>query len=114
MNVLHFNNKTLNKAIVKNTKVYSDYEGYDSMVDVKLIDFDGVNHSSEYHKKDGFYLEKNDTVSYRNLHNNSVRIIKKNGKKVQDYYYKWDYLSLIIVIIIPIIYFNKFRFIKKH
>ncbi|MFL0105016.1 hypothetical protein, partial [Tenacibaculum maritimum] len=107
INVYSLFNDRLEKGIVFKTEEF-DYSGYDqsSSYTTFYIKKEGKRLEGDYDIDKNFSITKGDTVVYRRINfQNQIRPLRVNSKKVQSYYGPWDYLSLIILIAMILIYF---------
>ena len=80
----------------------------------KTEEFDYSGHEGSYNFRKKFSIVKGDTVVYRKINlQNQIRPLKVNGKRIQSYYGPWDYLSLIIFVLMILIYFYWNKFIER-
>ncbi|TDQ25818.1 hypothetical protein [Tenacibaculum caenipelagi] len=109
-----FNNKSEEGTVFKIEQF--DYSGHNqsSSYTTFYIKKEKIVLEGDYDIDKSFFIGKGDTVVYRRINfQNQIRPLKVNGKKVQNYYGPWDYLSLLILICMVLIYFYWNKFIKK-
>ena len=59
-----------------------------------------------YNQREEFSISTGDTISYRKIDfSNGIRALQLNGKKIQNHYGMWDFLSLSFVIIFIVGFF---------
>ncbi|CAM1351240.1 hypothetical protein [Tenacibaculum crassostreae] len=115
INVYSFFNNKLEKGIVFKTEEL-DFSGHDqtSSYTTFYIKQKRKKLEGSYGEYKSFSITKGDTVVYRRINfQNQIRPLKVNGKKVQSYYGPWDYLSLIILVVMILIYFYWNKFIER-
>lgn len=112
VNIVYFGNP-LSIGIIEEITYHNGHDGYTSIGQFYIKSTTESSFKGEYNLGD-FDLKKNDTINFRILHNfNNVRAVKINGKKVNNYYGFWDYGSIIIIILCPLLYLYYPKLINK-
>ena len=104
VNFCYFDNYNLLEGKVETVEVFTGVDGYSTRRSFYLCGQEGKRETGVNSEKDKWFVKEGDRVLYRKLYNGSVRIVEVNGKKSQNYYEVWDYLSLVLLIAMIAIY----------
>jgi len=117
VNIIDCTKNNLEKGIIYNITSYKRSINSATTYTYFIIDEKGIKYEDggdSDTKESGFLI--GDTITFRKLHNsnlNSVRMIKRNGEQVRNYYGFVDYASLIGLIIIILCYIFIPKLLKK-
>ncbi|MBF7089942.1 hypothetical protein IUY40_00055 [Flavobacterium sp. ALJ2] len=117
INILYTTENNLAKGVIYDINYFSGNHNSATTFIYSITDNKGIKYQdSGDNDTDVYGFSVGDTVIFRKLHDgnsNSIRMIKRNGKQVRNYYGFIDYASPICVIIIILCYIYIPKLLKK-
>lgn len=116
-NITYSKENNMGKGVIYDSKSYKRSINSATTYTFLIIDKNGIKYEDggdSDTKEYGFVI--GDTVMFRKLHNGdskSVRMIKRNGEQVRNYYDFVDYASVGVVILIILGYIFIPKILKK-